>query len=1013
MIFSNSIKSIVRSKGKTALFSILIFSLTLALCICVSVWAAIDAFLEECEDFFTTIGVFEYIGTEYPNDVIYDSYMDDALQKFDFESISSHSSVLLWDQSIRSSGYVEGFWRTDQYMPKRMLSVIIVGNISDSNQDFYTGIAMKTGYSLLIEDDTIIHIDKDFGPLESDHYYILFGEAYYGRTPIINLARSDYENAIAKNLGISMPYKRDITIDKNGFSSYEIPKDSMFNEFSETLRVISNSVLVVSTKDILSLYPFNQNELYILDGRIFSQDEYASESKVCIISQLMAERMSVGVGDKINLSTTKSDYPDLEDAFFADTGFSDTSDYEVVGITNSIGDKFWYVYVPFSDEFIHSNFPIGYTIGQAVIKNGYGEEFYGDIEPLLGDRIRLTVYDQGYSSVEIPYTTLLTVVKILTAVFVLVELAVCVFFGYLFVYRQKDTIETMLMLGSGNMRVFSYFLFSSGIIAFSACFAATAAGRFLSRFIMALVRKIAEYFRLIDARFSNARLSITKTLEFNPDVGWNIFIIVSSAVLVSCIISCIVFLSFGFIKRKKKGNKRIGPKREKRSMYNPSTSIKYAILSVFRGGPRTIVVPVLALTVILFFGQLADVMQSQHERIEYIYDNNVIEGYFTDFKGKQISKQNVNAYNVAKLNHSGYIEDLCITVSEPSYFVGTALKNGKTYDIPPLIVPGNSFVRESLQAEISRGPNITFTNNLSGSPEFYYADRVEIDYMSGYDDTMFTAIDDEDACICIVTKTYMQEHDLSYGDVIRVAVDKIVNSNEYFGLRIFSHYDLKIVGSYIKHGEKDTIYSPLSEKFDVSLIWNQTDNKEEDITDANKKELLDINLNSVTFKIKDSRSLLEFKNFMSNYGYSQVNKISMIREFVVLKDSVMNSSLANVTQQIRYLNIAYPILYVLIAVVAYAVSYLMVVSRKKEFATMAGLGTDKKQAFYSFFSEQMILCITGAVIGLVIWYVIFKQLSYMHIALVFGYILFYLTGSAVSINVMSKTGVLAVMADRD
>ncbi len=219
MIFSNSIKSIVRSKGKTALFSILIFSLTLALCICVSVWAAIDAFLEECDDFFTTIGVFEYIGTEYPNDVIYDSYMDDALQKFDFESISSHSSVLLWDQSIRSSGYVEGFWRTDQYMPKRMLSVIIVGNISDSNQDFYTGIAMKTGYSLLIEDDTIIHIDKDFGPLESDHYYILFGEAYYGRTPIINLARSDYENAIAKNLGISMPYKRDITIDKNGFSS--------------------------------------------------------------------------------------------------------------------------------------------------------------------------------------------------------------------------------------------------------------------------------------------------------------------------------------------------------------------------------------------------------------------------------------------------------------------------------------------------------------------------------------------------------------------------------------------------------------------------------------------------------------------------------------------------------------------------------------------------------------------------------------------------------------------------
>jgi hypothetical protein len=65
MIFSNSLKSIIRSKGKTALFVILIFSLTLALAICVSVWAAIDAFLVECDEFYTTVGVFEYIGTEY------------------------------------------------------------------------------------------------------------------------------------------------------------------------------------------------------------------------------------------------------------------------------------------------------------------------------------------------------------------------------------------------------------------------------------------------------------------------------------------------------------------------------------------------------------------------------------------------------------------------------------------------------------------------------------------------------------------------------------------------------------------------------------------------------------------------------------------------------------------------------------------------------------------------------------------------------------------------------------
>ncbi|MFA5342206.1 MAG: FtsX-like permease family protein, partial [Clostridia bacterium] len=764
--------------------------------------------------------------------------------------------------------------------------------------------------------------------------------------------------------------------------------------------------------DIMSLYSFNQNELYMLDGRVFSEEEYASGSKVCIISQLMSERMNVGIGDKINLSTSKSDYPDLEDSYYAGTGFNSSSDYEIVGITNTMGDKFWYVYVPFAKDSVYSDYPIGYTIGQAVIENGHAEKFYEDIEPYLGDRIRLTVYDQGYSSVEVPYTTLLTVVKILTAVFVLVELSVCIFFGYLFVYRQKDTAETMFMLGSGNVRVFSYFLFSAGFIALASCAAASAAGHFLSRFIMVLVRKIAEYFSLIDARFSSARLSITKTLEFNPDVGWNIFITVSAAVFISCVISCMVFLALGFIKGKKSMSKRLGPKREKKSMHNPSASIKYAILSIFRGGPRTMVVPILALTVILFFGQLADVMQSQHERIEYIYDNNVIEGYFTDFKGKQIAKQNVSAYNVANLNRSGYIEDLCVTVSEPAYYVGILVKEGKTFDIPPLFVPYNSFVLESLQAEISRGPNITFTNNLSGSPEFYYVDQVEINYMSGYDETLFSLSENDDVSVCIVTEAYMQEHNLAYGDVIRVAVDKIISSNEY-NARIFTHYDLKIVGSYIKHGDKDTIYTPLSKKFNTSVIWVKTIDQEENITAEQKKQLLDINLNSITFKVKDSRNLPKFKDFINSYGYSQVNKISMIREFIVLKDSIMNSALANVEQQIRYLNIAYPILYVLIAVVAYAVSYLMVVSRKKEFATMAGLGTQKRKAFYSFFSEQMLLCISGSVIGLIIWYAISKQLSLMHLTLALGFILFYLFGSAVSINVMNKTGVLAVMADRD
>jgi ABC-type lipoprotein release transport system permease subunit len=1020
MIFSNSIKSIVRSKGKTVLFTILIFSLTLALAICVSVWAGIEMFLKECDEFYTTVGVFEYIGTEYPNDTIYDSYMDETLDGFDEDIITNHPSVLMWDSSRRSLGYIDGFWRTDQYMPQRMLSVVIVGNVSDSKDEFYTAIVMKVGYSLLIEEETVIHIDKDFGPLESNHYYMLFGEAYYARTPIINFARTDYENAIANELGLSIPYKVDITKDNNGFTTFEIPEDSVLNDLSQTLKVIGNSTIVCSTKDISSIYSFNQNELYILEGRVFNEEEYENSEKVCIISQLMAQRLNVGISDKINLSVSTSNHPKLDESYWASTGFDKSDEYEIVGITNATGDMFWYVYVPWSENMPYSSYPIGYTIGQAVIENGQGAQFYKDIEPLLKDRVRLTVYDQGYSSVEVPYTTLLNVVKILTAVFVLVELAVVVFFGYLFVYRQKETAETMFMLGSGNTRVFSYFLFSSGFIALAACSFAMVGGRLLSGLIMSAVRKIAEYFSLIDFRFSNANLSISKTLEFNPDIGWDIFIMVSATVLISCVISCLVFLTLGFLNKSGKTKKIVGPKKEKKSMNNPSKSAKYAFLSILRGGPRTAVVPMLALTVVLFFGQLSVVMQSSNERIEYIYNNNVVEGYFTDYKGKQIAKQNISAYNIANLQHSGYIEDLCMTVSEPSYYVGAVIKDGKISDIEPLYVPSNAFVMESLQAQISRGPNITFTNNIEKSPEFYYVDSIDIDYVEGYDESVFSAFESEETSICLVTQSYMKEHNLSYGDVIRVAVDNRINSLKYNG-RIFQHYDLKIIGSYVKHGDKDTIYAPLSENFNTSAILLKADisDNQDDfdniqtITPQQKKYLLDVNLNSVTFKIINTKSLSEFKDFSGVYGFSQVNRISTIREFMVLKDAILNSSLANVEQQIRYLNIAYPILYVLIAVVAYAVSYLMVVSRKKEFATMTGLGAEKKKVFMSFFTEQTLLCFIGTLAGIVIWYILFNQLSLMHLVLTAGFILFYLLGSAVSIKIMGKMDVLTIMSDRD
>src|SRR5690606_28532433 len=135
----------------------------------------VEQFLEDCDDFYTTIGLIEYMGTGYPNDTGYDAAMDKALASFDSAIITDDKATLLWDAPRRSFGYVEGFWRSDTYMPYQMLSVLVVGNVTyDEVNHLYRAIVMNALYSAKSETETMILIDEDFGVFEPGHYYLVF-----------------------------------------------------------------------------------------------------------------------------------------------------------------------------------------------------------------------------------------------------------------------------------------------------------------------------------------------------------------------------------------------------------------------------------------------------------------------------------------------------------------------------------------------------------------------------------------------------------------------------------------------------------------------------------------------------------------------------------------------------------------------------------------------------------------------------------------------------------------------
>ncbi|MBN2045836.1 MAG: ABC transporter permease [Anaerolineales bacterium] len=1024
MVFRNSMRSIFRSMGKTALFTLLIFALTLALSLGVSVWTSVAQFLDECNEYFTTIGLIEYMGTDYPGDTRYDPAMDQALETLDAAAIASDEAALLWQETTRSMGYIDGFWRTDNFVPGRGNSVFVVGNISyNERHDQYNAFVIEVLYSLQIRPNTIILIDGDFGAFEKDHYYLVFGEVYDVGSPLLNLRGPAFDHAIATSLGIEVPRIQDISSSETD-QNYLIPGDSLLVKAADTLQVTNNSVLVSETEDLMSGLPFHQEELWITSGRAFTPDEYARGDQVIVVSELIASRLGIGIGDKIALSIAVADQPGVYSSYWVESGFSYQSAFEVVGITNTIADKSWYVYVPKSADMPSSPFPVGYTVGHVIVRNDEAAAFNARIESMLQDRFRLTIYDQGYSDVAIPFKTILRVSKIVTGVCVLVELAVIILFGFLFVYRQRETSETMLFLGAGRLRVTGHFLFGAGLISLIASSAGAVAGYFLHDGIIALVAGAAERFTLIDSRYSNGNLSISRTLEFAPHLEIELFLYVGAAIFAMALLACMTFVITTFPSRRLSQRNPKGPKKGRKTSLLRGGSLKYAVLSTFRGGTRTLVVPVLAMVVVIFFGQLASTVLRYQEQLETIYDNTTITGSYTDIKGKQIGGLVLSAYDIANLYHSGQVSTLTASISKPYYYLGTSiLADGTDLNIPPLYVPASGFAAESLEGEIMRGPDLTAINDIRTSPEFLFADTILMDFMEGYDESFLTVPSgDPRVFSCLVPSSLMEEQNIHFGDTIRAAINDPYKSQEYVD-KIHRHYDLKVIGSYEKQGATDTIYVPLSLFFDTSLIWGagqvsagapvETISTGYTLNEAHKEELLSTTFNSTHFTLADTRSLSVFKDYLSTYGYSQVHNIGSVRAFLVLDDASFNNAVASVKQQINYINTLYPFLYLLVGIIAIVTSYLLVVSRKMELAVMRGLGTTRIRTFLSFFLEQSLLCLLGTIIGFLVWFLVWGPPMRLHLALTAGFIVCYFLGSAVSVRIMNHANVLTILTDKD
>jgi hypothetical protein len=79
------------------------------------------------------------------------------------------------------------------------------------------------------------------------------------------------------------------------------PNNKYWRDTVENIQITNNSLEVQTTGDIGTLFPFHQKQFNILRGRVFTEEEYAQGSKVCVVSEKLARENNLNLGDSLIL----------------------------------------------------------------------------------------------------------------------------------------------------------------------------------------------------------------------------------------------------------------------------------------------------------------------------------------------------------------------------------------------------------------------------------------------------------------------------------------------------------------------------------------------------------------------------------------------------------------------------------------------------------------------------------------------------------------------------------------
>ena len=469
-------KNIFRSPVKSSLFFLLLASITITLCLGLSVWLSIDRSLDAANQAFKTIGIIEYRDPDHSRHHSIDDEYDYSpiisskyVESFDHRAVVPGFSNRLNTKPLAKRS--EAFLHIIEFTPIDLSDVSVAQcEITKIHYSYSNNIEVREGAVIPIK---VSPVPIELSPeVTFDTSYLDTGKSYLAcviktidGTYLVDWLTTQSElREITGLLGIEESIDTVMKInDENSLDSL------IWEHFIRKYNSIAHTATVYSTNDLETILIFHQGVALVTQGRSFSQEDYSKGNRVCLISNTLAKINGLGLGDTIPLSFSDGSVYRMNSILVGDLfqhlDIIGAGSYEIVGIYQVVGNMGEGGYGIYVDTIFIPQKSLSYqpyrtwdNLVSFRLTSGKVEAFLKEMEQYDLPGINFTFYDQGYSKVSGALADMKETALLLTGICAAAGLGVILLFSLLFVGRQKRSIAIMYSLGASRGKALAFLL---------------------------------------------------------------------------------------------------------------------------------------------------------------------------------------------------------------------------------------------------------------------------------------------------------------------------------------------------------------------------------------------------------------------------------------------------------------------------------------------------------------------------------------------------------------------------